>query len=1281
MRTTSKLSVAALRSISGLGVLVAAGNAGVAHAQTIDVSRPMPNVMLLLDTSGSMEKMTTGKDANCAAGDKNRWGAAVESLTGTIYSASASAAKYGCYEMSRQVANVANKGPVFNAEYAHNGKAPYDAEYYLPFHRPASDTCVYGPGFAPGVAGPTGAGGSVLDFNVGGAKPSIITRDYAATPLQPSGILPTACAFNQFNNGVLDTSSDIIRFGLMTFDSDTNPGTGVIGTGSSVTVPAFGTSSSKGTWSYFFNWDNGGTAATGVPAFCADNLATSFIEIGARNPAAPPWEGRLIGLPSGAGGDETVATVQANSEKIQLAVNAMRPWGATPIAGMVKDAQTYYWDDPSGPKADPYVTGGCRKEYIILITDGAPNLDLRPSCAVTPANPAGHCPYAKTEDTVANLYNKTAGAQVTTYVIGFAVSDASDNPVACSDVVLPGGSLDASKCTDAKYATCCELERIALAGSGGTKSAFFAEDPSALSSKLAAVVADITAKTTTRTVPAYSPVVADVPDATTGGTNSSLYLASLFPTPSKPWSGNITRQRYVCDSTSFPPLTSPTPVATKGDDFGADLNSHTGRPRQFMVVQPTGTATTSGILRVQPTGVAVPNDGLGIATGTVSALSTDTAAIAAVTPTSMGVTVSGASSTNPQCANMTSTQHLTGSDCKELALRFAFGSSAGPGGLNSTFRPFQSRYDNAFGDIFHASPVVVGTPDALIRDESYQTFRATWAPTLTPPKRPTVMYAATNDGLLHAFDTGVSVQESNEIWAFLPPAVMPQVLATYPATHALLLDGAPIVKDAVWDRTAATLTSATNWHSTLVASYGTQGRGYYALDVTDPDPTNSHTAGPKFLWQLTNMPTEIGPVGPARQLFGTRSGTPAITTVFIDSGSPLAKHEVGVAILPGGMEGAADSSCGGANPDRRVRAGVDIDPATNFAMPKPGFVPRTEVRCWPAAGRSLTVVRLDNGEILRTFVLDKTKDAPKVLVAKNLVNNAPIYAPLVGTPLVYPGTVGAVAQRVYIGDAEGTVLRFDLSDPNPANWRGDIFFDTAAYTAEAWNAGQPIAVPPVLALDRAGRVLIEVATGDQETYTSSGNNFVWSLSETLSAETPPRLRATPNWFLKFQNGKRVTGPMAIFDGTFYFATFTPESGGAAKCGGGTPEIYGRDFITPNGVLADGLGGIPRFNLPGALGPIPDSVSPTVNAADSIGKLVPGVTINLPPTCAQTSVQSDDPYVPGAKHFEATSVSSSPPKLTFQLAGVKGTSDALKTEIDLKQPVLATTVDSWAAVVE
>src|SRR5690606_39885790 len=34
-----------------------------------------------------------------------------------------------------------------------------------------------------------------------------------------------------------------------------------------------------------------------------------------------------------------------------------------------------------GPRYDGYVTGGCRPTYVILLTDGEPNLDLQPWCS------------------------------------------------------------------------------------------------------------------------------------------------------------------------------------------------------------------------------------------------------------------------------------------------------------------------------------------------------------------------------------------------------------------------------------------------------------------------------------------------------------------------------------------------------------------------------------------------------------------------------------------------------------------------------------------------------------------------------------------------------------------------------------------------------------------------------------------------------------------------------------------------------------------------------------
>ncbi|MBC7018013.1 hypothetical protein, partial [Salmonella enterica] len=94
------------------------------------------------------------------------------------------------------------------------------------------------------------------------------------------------------------------------------------------------------------------------------------------------------------------------------------PYGATPIDGMMEDARDYLWFNDFGPNGitpnkDPYVASSCRDQYIILLTDGAPNLDLRPSCE----QPGGQCPFNKAADIADKLAQATGtGKKVTTYV-------------------------------------------------------------------------------------------------------------------------------------------------------------------------------------------------------------------------------------------------------------------------------------------------------------------------------------------------------------------------------------------------------------------------------------------------------------------------------------------------------------------------------------------------------------------------------------------------------------------------------------------------------------------------------------------------------------------------------------------------------------------------------------------------------------------------------------------------------------------------------------------------
>ena len=1315
----SSKSMRRIRAVGGF--LTAAGVASFARtapAQQVDVNPPMPDVLLLLDTSGSMERMTDGTEPDANAGSKcnvtnavtgavsspNRWGIAIEALTGHIANASTGAGEFRCASMSR----AAGATPSFTTEYGISGKNPYDTDYYLNYHRPASGSCVYAPGTLPGVKS-----GPADSFIFSGAGASIITRNYQLA-LTTTG----NCTFSQLTDGAIDSARDTVRFGLMTFDSTTSSALGVGGLSTNLQVIGAPGDPFAGTWSYFPGWDSGGTCATGSPHDC---LPVTPFEVGARNPAAPPWEGRMVRVPIQSA---TLAQVQLNNDTVQQVINATRPFGATPIAGMVEDALQYFWTDTAGPKDDIYVKGGCRDQYIILVTDGAPNLDLRPSCSMTATDPTkpGKCPYALAQNTVGDLYTgshvrpdltSSLGKKVSTFVIGFAVSDSAGAPVACTDVVTgtsfdPTGAFCGASATAAnlaKYAPCCALEQVALKGSNGTQGAFFAGSASDLNSALSTILAKIGRATTTRTVPAYSPVTADVSNLGTSPT-SSLYYSAFVPQPGLPWSGDVQRQRYVC-KTDFTLDTTIVPTATAGDDFATNLNTHSGTKytsRQFSVILPgaVGDAVVNSTGTIRPFAPATPRDGYASYGAVITAPTTAASAIAALSPAALGITNPSAQGL---CPNTLNNDNLSAAQCKELALNFAMAQKTTTL-KNSTF-VFNDRYyttttptKSAFGDIFHSTPTVVGPPGALIRDESYQGFKSQTSPQVVD--RPTVLYTATNDGLLHAFDTSIASAELNEIWALIPPAVLPNIINTYPAAHALLLDGAPIIKDVVWARTASDLGDKSKWHTMLVASFGSASRGYYAVDVTSPGlaGVTGQTAatGPVFRWQLTNAGATAANLSTGQQIFGVHSATPAITTVYVDLGSSAGGlQEIGVAVLPGGADlPAAPGAC--ARHYTAGSTGATGDDATPFTS-TPNYAPRATVPCYgnatgttlsttPVAGRSLTIVRLDTGEILRTFSPAEDKPFTPNWTA------APFDSPMTGTPVVYPATVGAIAQKVYIGDSDGTVWRFDLSSTDPTKWKGELFFDTynqTAYTgASAPKDGQPIAVQPVVALDRAGNLAIEIATGDQETFTPAGTNFVWSLTERFNS-AKNKLLSSVNWYIPFgptdgsvctstsECGKKVSGPMAVFDGVFYFATFNPAAT-AAVCAGGTPEVYGRDFVVPRDTSSLKAGGDLRLIDPTSGPPATTLADPSYSPAAVAGSVIPGLSINVPPTCANTSTSSTDPYT-NTSHYSTTSVNPNPPSLVGQV-GKAGTSGAAKAvSIQLTQPRTATVVDSWAAVVE
>jgi type IV pilus assembly protein PilY1 len=1367
--------------------LLASASSGRAQLQ-LDTNPPAPNVMLLLDNSGSMERMIDsnlpeidGNPCNYDMNGKaiptavppqpNRWGTVIQALTGTFENN-----VYNCIDMPRA------SGGQFTKEYQIGGAKPYDADYYIDYHRPVfldSSTspptaCVIAPGALPGAAPGTGVGqtGAGSGSNGPGAG-------QAATDFPPDGIIlrpftqwntvvanPATGPCSQFPNkqyssyqyqdGAIPSSTSEMRFGLMTFDQDPSPSIGVT-TGANPTVvgstfvdplsTSYG--AFAGMWSYFLGWNTGAACThTGMPIGCT---TPQMLAVGARNPAAPPWEGRMMPFPL----TDDLATQETNNQNIASVVLATRPYGATPLAGMLQDAEDYFYNDANGPqKKDPLVSCGSRPEYIILLTDGAPNLDMRP--LPPPENTGGcvdpNCPFRTPDAIAAELNSGTSGALVTTYVIGFAVSSATNDQALQQCATLAASGTLASVCSQAtppattQAQACCALEKIALAGSANMfsnnivvpnpkpTSAFFADTPGALQKALADILANIAQHATTRTTPAYAAATASqsvYADPNSPTTVGAKYLASFNPSPGNPMTGDIVRTRNVCSQSMGNYSVAPVFDPIAGDDFGANLNSNSGNARTFIAFQPDA---TGGVPAVDATATIRPYvstavvDGLGKYSATTYA-GVAGSVIPSITPAALGI--SQPYPYNSSATSIPVTPGLTPAQAATMTLDYTFGQQSFTG--NPGNFPFVSRYGRALGGIYHAAPAIVGPPGTLIQDPGYSGFQNTWQ------GRDGVAYVATTDGLLHAFWTDETRLENNERWAMLLPAVMPSLNRSYPSSPDLLLDGSPIVKDVAWERTIASSSDPTLWHTMLVAGYGPSNRGYYAVDVTNPDashltagtippdapgPPGAAGSGPHFRWQLTKMPTTN------YAIFGAQSATPAITTLFMDPGDGAGAREIAVAILPGGVDGAPTSSAGnGPSCARASKAGVDSQPIG-------GYLYRGFVRCWgstqkwddPVNGRALAIVRVDTGEILRVF--ERLKDAQSApadtLIAANRINDTPLDSPMTGTPLVYPGDVATDATKVFVSDADGTIWRFDLSNSDPSKWTGTLFLDlynqTVDFNATAWSDGQPVTVAPTLSTDTSGEVVINAATGVTDAFDSNGVEFLYSITEKVqgTTATSQQLRAFVNWYMAtpltpppamsgfsypsnpentattpaaFYMGERVAGPMVVFNGTLYFATYiVPPSSTPSICPSSFARVWGVDFVKPaDGACASSptcnraLGGAPAL-VQGALGtpPVTD-VTPLTSATDIHIKsaVIPGVTIDATPACAGAGAAANDQYVGGgAQHSAPQGMSKGNYAISAQVGAQNPNGvGAASVSINVPAPLAPTVIDSWAAVLE
>lgn len=159
-------------------------------------------------------------------------------------------------------------------------------------------------------------------------------------------------------------------------------------------------------------------------------------------------------------------------------------------------------------------------------------------------------------------------------------------------------------------------------------------------------------------------------------------------------------------------------------------------------------------------------------------------------------------------------------------------------GVSTDTTKYYRQRAHVLGDIVNAEAVYVKGPLFTYGDTNYTDFIS------ANSSRQSMVYAASNDGMLHAFNAATGA----ETWAYVPAMVLPNLYKladkNYSAQHRYFADGTPVVGDICPNAPASTCSSS-QWKTILVAGLNGGGRGFYALDITVP-------AAPKLLWEYTD---------------------------------------------------------------------------------------------------------------------------------------------------------------------------------------------------------------------------------------------------------------------------------------------------------------------------------------------------------------------------------------------------------------------------------------------
>lgn len=493
----------------------------------------------------------------------------------------------------------------------------------------------------------------------------------------------------------------------------------------------------------------------------------------------------------------------------------------------------------------------------------------------------------------------------------------------------------------------------------------------------------------------------------------------------------------------------------------------------------------------------------------------------------------------------------------------------------------------ALGDIFHSTPTLVGPVTGFLYSEAgFGTSTTSDPPFFTQYEhRDRVVYAGGNDGILHAFDAGqfatgdnpntpslteleyFTMGTGNELFGYVPELLqrtLKFIPKNNPRTH-FYVDATPSVAD-VWLGNPSDPNDITKtpdeWATVEVLGLREGGRGYVSLDITNPKATlasDPHGPFPKLLW-------EIGPA--TLPDLANSWSQPVLTRVKLK-----------------GPSGSGDQ-CGVSDGDGDCRE--EWVAIFGGGFDETGNPNSTAYSATSRLGRAIYMVELDSGKLLGSVVYD-----PNGITGPSAMTYA-----IPSTPSVLDLDFDGFSDVVYIGDLGGQLWKWDIKalgantvgDPQIDNWSaGTIFVAPPESMGGGVTHYKSIFFSPSVSLS-SGSLLLAFSTGERTDLRYAGdltrdeNNRFYSLRDANPTGTSAFSKiydegnltnitgldkdtdlTDDGFFFVLSDTEKFITNTTIFAGFAIAASYTPDLSGVSVCDAtGASKLYIFD-------VASGLG--------------------------------------------------------------------------------------------------------------